>query len=76
MPPWTGSPRRRRAVPEFGPVSGAEMAWFARNQTSQGMQLPVVWPYVGVPIFFVLAAIFAVANLLPQRPRDEAPAVR
>jgi len=52
-------------------VSGAEMAWFARNQTSQGMQLPLVWPYAGMPIFFVLAALFAVANLLPRRPADE-----
>jgi TRAP-type C4-dicarboxylate transport system permease small subunit len=51
-------------------VSGAEMAWFARNQTSQGMQMPLVWPYAGVTIFFMLAALFALVNLLPQPPPD------
>jgi|SRR4051794_781779 TRAP-type C4-dicarboxylate transport system permease small subunit len=55
----------------FIAVSGAEMAWFARNQTSQGMQIPLVWPYAGVTIFFVLAAAFALFNLLPQRRSNE-----
>ena len=49
-------------------VSGAEMAWFARNQTSQGMQIPLAWPYAGVTIFFVLAALFALCNLVLPRP--------
>jgi TRAP-type C4-dicarboxylate transport system permease small subunit len=47
-------------------VSGVEMTIFARNQTSQGMQIPLSWPYAGIPIFFLLAAVFALANLLPR----------
>ena len=48
-------------------VTGVEMTVFARNQTSQGMQIPLSWPYAGIPIFFLLAAVFALLNLLPRR---------
>jgi len=51
-------------------AGGIEMAFFARNQTSQGMQIPLSWPYAGIPIFFVLAAVFALGNLLPPRNRE------
>jgi TRAP-type C4-dicarboxylate transport system permease small subunit len=51
-------------------VAGTEMTWFARNQTSQGLQVPLSWPYAGIPVFFVLAAVFALANL---RPRSDGP---
>ena len=51
-------------------VYGAEMAFFARNQTSQGMQIPLVWPYLGIPVFFFLAAVFAFANLRRRDPPE------
>ena len=51
-------------------VTGVEMTIFARNQTSQGMQIPLSWPYAGIPIFFFLAAVFALANLLPHGKRE------
>ncbi len=50
-------------------AGGIEMAYFARNQTSQGMQIPLVWPYAGLPMFFLLAAVFALANLLDRNGR-------
>jgi TRAP-type C4-dicarboxylate transport system permease small subunit len=51
-------------------VAGVEMTWFARDQTSQGLQLRLAWPYAGIPLFFLLAAVFALANILPaRRPR-------
>jgi TRAP-type C4-dicarboxylate transport system permease small subunit len=48
-------------------VGGVEMTSFARNQTSQGMQLRLAWPYAGIPVFFLLAAVFALANILPRK---------
>lgn len=48
-------------------AGGIEMAYFARSQTSQGMQIPLVWPYSSLPLFFILAAVFALANLLSRR---------
>jgi TRAP-type C4-dicarboxylate transport system permease small subunit len=48
-------------------AGGVQMAYFARGQTSQGMQIPLVWPYAGIPTFFILAATFALANLIERR---------
>ena len=50
-------------------AGGIEMAYFARSQTSQGMQVPLVWPYAGLPLFFLLAAVFALANLFDRSSR-------
>ncbi len=51
-------------------LAGVEMTIFARDQTSLGLQIPLSWPYAGIPIFFLLAAAFALQNLL-QRSRPE-----
>ena len=48
-------------------IGGVEMTLFARNQTSQGMQIRLAWPYAGIPIFFFLAAAFALGNIIPRR---------
>ena len=47
-------------------VGGVVMTVSARSQTSQGMQIPLAWPYAGIPIFFVVAAVFALANIVQQ----------
>jgi TRAP-type C4-dicarboxylate transport system permease small subunit len=50
-------------------VEGVDMVRFGYEQTSTGLQMRLAYPYSGVPIFFAIAAIFALAALWPRRRR-------
>ncbi len=51
-------------------LAGVDMVRFAYAQTSQGMQIRLAYPYVAVPLFFLLAAVFALSALVPRRPSE------
>ncbi len=43
---------------------GVDMTLFAAGQTSEGMRVPLSYPYAAVPVAFVFAALFAGLRLL------------
>lgn len=47
---------------------GIDMVSFAAFQTSEGLRIPLSYPYVIVPVAFAVAALFAAARIL-TRPR-------
>ena len=42
---------------------GVDMVRFAATQTSEGLRLPLSYPYVAVPVAFAFAAAFALTRL-------------
>ncbi len=42
---------------------GVDMVRFAAGQTSEGLRIPLSYPYVAVPVAFALAAVFALLRL-------------
>ncbi len=42
---------------------GVDMVMFAAGQTSEGLRLPLSYPYLAVPVSFVFAALFAFLRL-------------
>ena len=45
---------------------GVDMVVFAVAQTSEGLRLPLAYPYAAVPVAFAFASIFALARLALQ----------
>lgn len=43
---------------------GVDMVRFAAAQTSEGLRIPLSYPYAVVPVAFALAALFALARLV------------
>ena len=46
---------------------GFDMVRFAATQTSEGLRIPLSYPYVVVPVAFALAAAFSIARLVQER---------
>ncbi|MDV2968515.1 TRAP transporter small permease [Nitratireductor aquimarinus] len=42
---------------------GIDMVMFASGQTSEGLRLPLSYPYLAVPVSFVFAALFSLLRL-------------
>jgi TRAP-type transport system small permease protein len=49
---------------------GLDAALFALGQRSDGLQLPLGYPYMALPIFFALAAVLGVATLIGRWVKD------
>ena len=47
---------------------GLDIVSFAAGQRSDGLRIPLSWPYSAMPVAFGLAALFALARLLEERP--------
>ncbi|GAB5377966.1 MAG: hypothetical protein AcusKO_44280 [Acuticoccus sp.] len=45
---------------------GVDMVRFAAFQTSEGLRIPLSYPYVIVPVAFAVAALFAAARILTR----------
>ncbi|WMS42381.1 TRAP transporter small permease [Acuticoccus sp. MNP-M23] len=52
---------------------GIDMVRFGAMQTSEGMRIPLSYPYVCVPVAFALAAVFAALRIIANRHREHAP---
>ena len=48
---------------------GVDMVRFAALQTSDGLRVPLSYPYLVVPAAFLLSAVFALAKLVVERGR-------
>lgn len=46
---------------------GLDIVSFAAAQRSDGLRIPMSWPYAAMPFAFGLAAIFALVRVLPER---------
>ena len=44
-------------------VQGIKSSLFLHSQASMGLQIPLSYPTLGVPIFFTIAIVFALAGL-------------
>ena len=47
---------------------GLDIVSFAAGQRSDGLRIPLSWPYAAMPVAFGLAALFALARLVEKRP--------
>lgn len=47
---------------------GVDTMLFLNGQTSEGMRLPLSWPYAAVPVAFLCAALFSALRLLQGEP--------
>lgn len=47
---------------------GVDIVSFAAGQRSDGLRIPLSWPYAAMPAAFGLAALFALVRLLEKRP--------
>jgi TRAP-type C4-dicarboxylate transport system permease small subunit len=48
---------------------GIDMVQFAASQTSDGLRVPLSYPYLIVPAAFFLSSVFAITKLLVERGR-------
>lgn len=46
---------------------GLDIVSFAAGQRSDGLRIPLSWPYAAMPVAFGLAALFALVRLLEKR---------
>ncbi len=46
---------------------GVDVVSFAASQRSDGLRIPMSWPYAAMPVAFGLAALFAFVRLLEKR---------
>ena len=51
-------------------VQGVKSSLFLHSQASMGLQIPLSYPTLGVPIFFTIAIVFALAGLWSVRRRE------
>lgn len=47
---------------------GVDIVSFAAAQRSDGLRIPLSWPYAAMPVAFGMAAAFALARLMEKRP--------
>jgi TRAP-type transport system small permease protein len=48
---------------------GLDIVAFAAGQRSEGLRIPLSWPYAAIPVTFGLAALLALVRLIVQRGR-------
>jgi len=50
-------------------IQGLDMVQFAAGQRSEGLRIPLSWPYAALPVAFGFATLFALGRLLTREDR-------